>query len=99
MGQEGKEILVFIVRRDTRCSECGDELWSGRFLRLEKDRALCLSCADLDHLVYLPSGDTALTRRSIKHSKIHAKVLKWSRTRNRYERQAIFLKFSLNPFL
>lgn len=92
MGQEGKEILVFIVRRDTRCSECGDELWSGRFLRLEKDRALCLSCAELDHLVYLPSGDTALTRRSIKHSKIHAKVLKWSRTRNRYERQGILVQ-------
>jgi hypothetical protein len=88
-SKKNKEILVFIVRRDTKCSECGEELWSGSFLYLEKDKALCLSCADLDHLEYLPSGDPALTRRSAKHSKIHAKVLKWSRTRNRYERQGI----------
>jgi hypothetical protein len=80
------------VRRDTKCSECGEKLWRGSFLHLEKDRALCLSCADLDHLVYLPSGDTALTRRSIKYSKIHAKVLKWSRTRKRYERQRVLVE-------
>jgi hypothetical protein len=92
MSEEDKDILVFIVRRDTKCSECGEELWRGSFLRLEKDRALCLSCADLDHLEYLPSGDAALTRRSIKYSKIHAKVLKWSRTRNRYERQGILVE-------
>jgi len=85
-------ILVFMVRRDTKCSECGEELWSGSFLRLEKDRALCLSCADLDYLAYLPSGDTALTRRSIKYSKMHAKVLKWSRTRKRYERQGVLVE-------
>ena len=86
---KNKEILVFIVRRDTKCSECGEELGSGSFLYLEKDKALCLSCTDLDQLEYLPSGNPALTRRSTKHSKIHAKVLKWSRTRNRYERQGI----------
>jgi hypothetical protein len=80
------------VRRDTKCSECGEELWRGSFLHLEKDRALCLSCADLDYLAYLPSGDTALTRRSIKYSKIHAKVLKWSRTRKRYERQGVLVE-------
>jgi hypothetical protein len=88
-SEKNKGILVFIVRRDTKCSECGEELWSGSFLCLEKDKALCLSCADLDQLEYLTSGDPALTRRSTKYSKIHAKVLKWSRTRNRYERQGI----------
>ncbi len=69
-----------------------EELWHGSFLRLEKDRALCLFCADLGHLEYLPSGDAALTRRSIKYSNIHAKVLKWSRARNRYERQGILVE-------
>jgi hypothetical protein len=92
MAQENKDILVFIVRRDTECSECGEELWRGSFLFLEKDKALCLSCADLDHLEYLSSGDAALTRRSIKYSKIHARVLKWSKTRNRYERQGILVE-------
>ncbi len=88
-AEKNRDILVFIVRRDTKCSECGEELWKGSFLHLEKDKALCLSCADLDHLEYLPSGDPALTRRSTKHSKIHAKVLRWSQTRERYERQGI----------
>ena len=92
MEQGKKDILVFIVRRDTRCSECGEELWHGSFLYLEKDRALCLSCSDLCHLEYLPSGNMALTRRSIKYSKIHAKVLQWSRTRNRYERQGVLVE-------
>ena len=87
--EKNKEILVFIVRRDTKCSECCEELWSGSFLYLEKDKALCLCCADLDQLEYLASGDPALTRRSTKRSKIHAKVLKWSHTRKRYGRQGI----------
>jgi len=91
-SEKSRDILVFIVRRDTNCSECGEELWRGSFLYLEKDKALCLSCADLDHLEYLPSGDPALTRRSTKHSKIHAKVLKWSQARKRYERQGILVE-------
>jgi hypothetical protein len=51
--------------------------------------ALCLVCADLDHLEFLPSGDAALTRRASKHSNLRAVVLQWSRTRKRYERQGI----------
>ncbi|HSB06335.1 MAG TPA: DUF2293 domain-containing protein [Thermodesulfobacteriota bacterium] len=92
LAEEKRDILVFIVRRDTKCSECGEELWSGSFLYLEKDKALCLSCADLGHLEYLSSGDAALTRRSMKYSRIHAKVLKWSKTRKRYERQGILVE-------
>lgn len=88
-SKEAEDIVVFIVRRDTECSECGQELWHGSFLRLENRQPLCLSCADLDHLEFLPRGDAALTRRSTKHSKIHAVVVQWSRTRKRYERQGI----------
>ena len=33
--QKGKDIVVFIVRRNTRCSECDDELGSGSFIYLE----------------------------------------------------------------
>jgi hypothetical protein len=54
--------------------------------------ALCLACADLDHLVFLPSGDAALTRRARKHSTLSAVVLKWSRTRKRYERQGLLVE-------
>jgi hypothetical protein len=54
--------------------------------------ALCLSCADLDHLVFLPAGDAALTRRARQHSTLSAVVLKWSRARKRYERQGIVVE-------
>ena len=54
--------------------------------------ALCLPCADLDHLVFLPSGDAALTRRAGKHSTLAAVVLKWSRARKRYERQGFLVE-------
>jgi len=75
MPRETKEMIIFIVRRDTECSECGRELGKGSFLYLENRRALCLSCADLDHLEYLPKGNTCITRRSRKYSKIQAVVV------------------------
>jgi hypothetical protein len=53
---------------------------------------LCLGCADLDHLVFLPAGDAALTRRSTKASSLSAAVVRWSRTRRRYERQGVLVE-------
>jgi len=47
---------------------------------------------DLDHLVFLPSGDTALTRRAKKHSSLSAVVVRFSRARKRYERQGILVQ-------
>ncbi len=54
--------------------------------------ALCLACADLDHLLFLPAGDTAVTRRARKHSTLAAVVLKWSQARKRYERQGLLVE-------
>jgi hypothetical protein len=89
-GAKIGEILVFLVRNDTKCAECGKELFRGSMITLTRDKgALCLECADLDHLEYLPSGDAALTRRTSKHSRLKAVVLQWSRSRKRYERQGI----------
>ena len=89
-AKKPKDLLVFFVRRDTQCGECGAELPKGSMITLEGDRgALCLPCADLDHLEYLPAGDAALTQRSRKHSRLSAIVLEWSRARKRYERQGI----------
>jgi hypothetical protein len=91
--QKPGEILVFFVRRDAKCAECGKELFSGSMLTLDGERgALCLSCADLDHLEFLASGDAAVTRRATKHSKLRAVVLQWSRSRKRYERQGILVE-------
>jgi hypothetical protein len=56
---------------------------------MDKAGTLCLDCADLGHLEFLPSGDAALTRRATKASGLSAVVVRWSRRRNRYERQGI----------
>lgn len=54
--------------------------------------ALCLACADLDHLWFLAPGDAALTRRARKYSTLSAVVLRWSRARKRYERQGLLVE-------
>lgn len=85
-------LKVYISSRDSTCDECGEDLGRGAWITLDPQRgALCLSCVDLDHLVFLPSGEAALTRRAGKHSALSAVVLKWSRARKRYERQGLLV--------
>jgi len=84
---QAAELVVFSIIRDSKCSECGAELGAGDFLFMEGNQPLCLECADLDHLVYLPRGDATLTRRARKHSTLSAVVVRFSRARGRYERQ------------
>lgn len=89
----GNELKVFISSRDSKCDECGTDLGRHAWITLRENKgALCLSCADLDHLVFLPSGDPALTRRARKHSGLSAVVLKWSSARKRYERQGLLVE-------
>ena len=89
---EVKDLVVFDILRESQCAGCGRELPGGDFLFMEGGRPLCLSCADLDHLVYLPRGDTALTRRARKHSSLSAVVVRFSRARKRYERQGVLVE-------
>ncbi len=90
--EEDSEIAVFIISKSATCAECGEEVNLGQFLRVEKEKPLCLACADLDALVYLPRGNTALTRRARKHSGLSAVVLKFSKSRGRYERQGVLVE-------
>jgi len=87
------ELKVFITNRESICAECGENLGSRAWITLSREKgALCLTCADLDHLSYLPSGDAALTRRAKSKSGLYAVVLKWSRSRKRYERQGLLVE-------
>jgi hypothetical protein len=87
------DIKVFITHREVQCAECGEQLGRHAWITLDRQKgAVCLSCADLDHLAYLPAGNTALTRRARKDSRLSAVVLKWSRARNRYERQGVLVE-------
>jgi len=86
------ELVVFEkVSEEGNCSECTADLLKGDYLLMEKGRPLCLTCADLDQLVFLPAGDTALTRRARKYSPLAAVVVRFSRARNRYERQGLLV--------
>lgn len=85
-------LKIFISGKGGACGECGEQLAPGSWIKPAGEHsALCLACADLDHLAYLPSGNAALTRRAGKYSTLSAVVLKWSRSRNRYERQGLLV--------
>jgi hypothetical protein len=91
-SESQQDLVVFSLCKPSACSECGVELFKGDFLRMEKGRPLCMDCADLGHLVFLPRGDVALTRRSRKHSSLSAVVVRFSRSRGRYERRGILVE-------
>src|ERR1700752_37279 len=93
-SSEAKDLVVFDLLRESKCVDCGKPLLGGDFLFMEGGRPLCLTCADLDHLAYLPRGDTALTRRARKHSALSAVVVRFSRARKRYERQGVLVEES-----
>ncbi|MGH9425636.1 MAG: DUF2293 domain-containing protein [Terriglobia bacterium] len=91
--KKSEEIKVFISHRDSKCDECGEELGRKAWFTLEEGRgALCLAYAELEQLVFLPTGNAALTRRARKHSVLSAVVLKFSKARGRYERQGLLVE-------
>ncbi len=59
---------------------------------LEDGAPRCLDCADLGHLVFLPRGDTALTRRSREESGLSVVVVRFNRRKGRYERQGVLVE-------
>jgi hypothetical protein len=90
--QDNADIKVFISSRESRCDECKEDLGRSAWITLKEQKgALCLSCADIDHLVFLPTGDACVSRRAKKHSVLWAVVLKWSHSRKRYERQGLLV--------
>lgn len=80
------DLVVISPVKQWTCSSCGG---TGDLLKMEDGGPLCVDCADLGHLVFLPSGDAALTRRAKRISGLSAVVVQWSRSRKRYERQGI----------
>ena len=87
------EIKVFISSREGTCGDCGAPLTRSAWICLDEVKgAVCLPCADLDLLEFLPTGDAALTRRAKQASALWAVVLKWSKSRRRYERQGLLVE-------
>jgi hypothetical protein len=83
------DLVVVSPVREWTCTECGG---TGDFLLMEDAGPICMSCADMAHLVFLPAGDAALTRRAKRRSRLSAVVVRFSRARKRYERQGILVE-------
>lgn len=83
-------LLVFQPLRRQHCAQC--RRGPLPLLVLEEGVPRCLDCADLGHLVFLPRGDTALTRRAREASSLSAVVVRFDRRHGRYERQGILVE-------
>ncbi len=83
------DLVVIEPSKEFSCTSCGD---TGPYLIMEDPGPLCLTCADMDHLVFLPAGNAALSRRAKAGSVLAAVVVRWSRSRKRYERQGILVE-------
>jgi hypothetical protein len=83
-------LVVVSPLSDFTCSVCGD-VQSGRLI-MEDAGPVCMACADMEHLVFVPSGDAALTRRAKAGSRLSAVVVCFSRSRKRFERQGILVE-------
>jgi hypothetical protein len=83
------DLVVVSPLNEWTCTGCEG---TGGLLIMEDAGPLCLTCAELDHLVFLPAGDAALTRRARKASGLSAVVVRFSRARKRYERQGVLVE-------
>ncbi|MEW2394880.1 DUF2293 domain-containing protein [Streptomyces sp. NPDC046862] len=83
-------LVVIQALRRKHCAECRSGPLA--LLVLEDGVPRCLDCVDLGHLVFLPRGDTALTRRSREESTLSAVVVRFNRRRSRYERQGVLVE-------
>lgn len=83
------DLVVVLPIKDWTCTVCGG---TGGLLIMEGPGPLCMSCAEMDHLVFLEAGDAALTRRAKRESGLAAVVVRFSRSRGRYERQGILVE-------
>ncbi|MFI1988316.1 DUF2293 domain-containing protein [Actinoplanes sp. NPDC020271] len=84
------DLVVVMPLRAFTCAACGEE--RDDMLTMDDAGPLCLGCADLDHLVFLPAGNVAMTRRAKQASRLSAVVVRFSRSRRRHERQGLLVE-------
>jgi hypothetical protein len=88
-------ILVFPSQGEGDCAHCAAPLYQSAFVTFKNDTIACVKCGGLENLEFLPSGNTALTRRANALSAVKYVVLKFSRARKRYERQGILARLEI----
>jgi hypothetical protein len=82
-------VVVLPLNREWKCHRCGR---TGDLLMMENPGPACLGCVGLDDLEFLPAGDALLSRRAKATSARCAVVVRFSRTRRRYERQGLLVE-------
>jgi hypothetical protein len=84
------DLVVVQPLKAFTCVGCGRV--DADMLMMEAAGPACLTCADLNHLVFLPAGDAALTRRAKHASRLSAVVVRFSRSHKRHERQGLLVE-------
>jgi len=82
-------VVIQPLNTDWKCHRCGA---TGDLLMMEAPGPACLSCVGLASLEFLPAGDAALSRRAKAASEVYAVVVRFSRSRKRYERQGLLVQ-------
>jgi len=82
-------VVVQPLNTDWVCHRCGG---TGDLLIMENPGPSCLRCVGLDDLEYLPAGNALFTRRVKAKSTRYAVVVRFSRSRRRYERRGLLVE-------
>jgi hypothetical protein len=82
-------VVIQPLNAEWKCHRCGG---TGDLLVMEGPGPACLECVGLGSLEFLPAGDAALSRRAKARSDVHAVVVRFSRSRKRYERQGLLVQ-------
>jgi hypothetical protein len=82
-------VVIQPLNNEWKCHKCGI---NGDLLVMENPGPACLRCVGLDDLEFLSAGNALLTRRAKAKSPRHAVVVRFSRTRGRYERRGLLVE-------
>ena len=82
-------VVIHPLNAAWTCHRCGGR---GDLLMMENPGPACLRCVGLGDLEFLSAGDALLTRRVKAKSARHAVVVRFSKSRRRYERQGLLVE-------
>lgn len=89
--EQPPELLAFIISKASTCSKCKKEIHKNGLLYIEEEQVFCMDCSRFSKFIFLPSGNSKLTRLAKKHSSIYVVVVKFSKSRKRYERHGLLI--------
>jgi len=86
------ERVVFRTIQISQCTQCKRELQQGSYQFIEAGQSLCLCCANLSELEYLPKGEIQLTHLVKKEKIKSTDFVEFIRSNKRYENQGLLVE-------